>query len=130
VKLIDFEQTSLDAANALAELAVISLQEYDHRVEIVRDRAVARCSDALSVADAWRDHPGEREAVAAYLSLSTALDLTDMLWWLFEAQTREQDKVLAISRKLTHMRGILTESSAMARALGAALDDMAPEEWN
>ena len=128
LKLADFDQSGFGAASALASLAGIDLQEYGHRVEIVRDRIIARCSDALAVADEWRNKPGEPQAVAAYVCLSSAMDLSDSLWWLFETRTRESDQTLEISRRLTHMRGILTDLSPMVQAMASAVEEMSPPE--
>jgi hypothetical protein len=112
-----FAYAADEAMSSLSELANIDLDRYSQDVQITRDRIVRRIESALNTSSAWGYKPGQDEAVAAYIELTRAMELTEVLWYSLRVSTREHRAALDLSRNITKMRLILVETAPVAADL-------------
>jgi hypothetical protein len=113
----DYAYSADEAVSALSELVNVDLADYSTDVQLTRDRIVRRMESALDTASAWGARPGQEEAMAAYIELTRAMELTEVLWYNLRVSTREHRAALDLSRSVTKMRLILVESAPAAAEL-------------
>lgn len=123
----DYAYCADEAFSAISELANANLESYSTDVQLTRDRTIRRLEQALSTASRWGARPGTEEAIAAYVELTRAGELTEVLWYSLRASTPEHRASLDLSRFITKMRLLLCEHAPAAGEIDEVVHRVASE---